>query len=396
MLKIKKIIVSALILALALSIFCPVSHTKAEDTSEDITDIKILYTIEGTTKEYEPLAVDGQEIRLFKETTISGAEAIALFANAYSLISKQAVMDGVNPDIDDADFQEYAMAYYGFYFDEDEALENEVHEFVRFLDIYENKEKNEQILKAIALHTSTLQSSNSNNSWIDELEQPIPQSATSTLPSNSTSTNFTLGAASNSSSYDADAAVSYAKTWWNKTNNTKYPYYARYNGFDTSTNDYNSLDSGRTGQSNPKRSWQDCTNFVSQCIAAGGAEQVKNGLIPYRNSGSWFYNDSKPSHTWGGAQNFYNHWKNRIGVESDSGTLDIGDPVSIDFTGDGDIDHTVLIVASGSSNSKKLLSAHTIDRFKTAYKNGTYTNWSLQTLYDADYTLYGYDMDKAF
>lgn len=34
----------------------------------------------------------------------------------------------------------------------------------------------------------------------------------------------------------------------------------------------------------------------------------------YRSDKVWYYSDSKPSHTWGGAHNFYKHWKKRAGI----------------------------------------------------------------------------------
>lgn len=43
----------------------------------------------------------------------------------------------------------------------------------------------------------------------------------------------------------------------------------------------NNMWSGGTG--NNKRTWQDCANYVSQCLAAGGAEQIESGwLLPHQ------------------------------------------------------------------------------------------------------------------
>ena len=63
----------------------------------------------------------------------------------------------------------------------------------------------------------------------------------------------------------------------------------------------------------------DCTNFVSLRISAGGMKYRKTGiLLPHRQSSNWYYEDKKPSHTWGGANNFYLHWKERAGIAENS------------------------------------------------------------------------------
>jgi hypothetical protein len=191
--------------------------------------------------------------------------------------------------------------------------------------------------------------------------------------------------------------VEYANTWWKKTNNTVYPYYASQNGLDTSTNNYNDLDKGRSGQTSTRRNWTDCTDFVSQCLAAGGVKQIKNGIIfPHRQTENWYYSNSKPSHTWGGADNFYKHWKNRIGVAKNSSVLGVGDVVSIDLSGDKVPDHTVIIVQSGSTNKTKYLASHTSDRYKKYYSNGGLHDFTLAYLYSKGWTVYGYEIDKAF
>ncbi|MBR1300655.1 amidase domain-containing protein [Bradyrhizobium sp. AUGA SZCCT0042] len=52
----------------------------------------------------------------------------------------------------------------------------------------------------------------------------------------------------------------------------------------------------------------DCTNFASQCLLAGGKDQV-GSLINRPNDDVWFYGalESTTSYTWAGAQNLYRH-----------------------------------------------------------------------------------------
>lgn len=104
----------------------------------------------------------------------------------------------------------------------------------------------------------------------------------------------------------------------------------------------------------------------------------------YRSDKVWYYSDSKPSHTWGGAHNFYKHWKKRAGIAKKSGSLGKGDVVNIDFQNDGKIDHTVIITKVKSGT--QYYTQHTTD---SKNKN------TISDLYKKGYTLYGYDMDKA-
>lgn len=138
----------------------------------------------------------------------------------------------------------------------------------------------------------------------------------------------------------------------------------------------NNMWSGGTG--NNKRTWQDCANYVSQCLAAGGAEQIESGwLLPHQKTENWYYSDSKPSHTWGGAPNFFNHWKDRVGVRSSTNDAKKGDPFSVDYGGDNIPEHTLIITSvSGTSTSNMKYACHTSDQFEEPGK-------SLRTIYDS-------------
>ncbi len=191
----------------------------------------------------------------------------------------------------------------------------------------------------------------------------------------------TTAASTSLSEYSSTAAVNYASTWWNRTNNSDYGYYANYNNHPDPTN--NEMWSGGTG--NNRRTWQDCANFVSQCLSAGGAAQIKNGLIlPHQKTGNWYYNNSKPSHTWGGASNFFNHWKDRVGVRSNASETKKGDPVSVDYGGDNIPDHTLIITSvSGTSTSNMKYACHTADQFEQSDK-------SLHTVYNSSEAVWVY------
>lgn len=102
---------------------------------------------------------------------------------------------------------------------------------------------------------------------------------------------------------------------------------------------------------------------------------------------AWKFGPLMPTHTWGGAQNFYKHWSQRAGVASSVAALQTGDAVNADFGADGHVDHTAIITKNtGNNNNNKFLTQHTTDKKETS---------TLQDWYTAGYKVYGYEMDKA-
>ena len=346
-------------------------------------------SINETIRTFENFEIFGQEVRLYPETTISAQEAIEMYPTGYAYIVSEAEALGISSDMDNTQFQEFAKSF-AMFESSDSILTAESHSFAIFMDYYENAAINDEILSAVSARSLSS----------DKLESIMPMANNSkkTAASGEDISLQDETSVISGSSYDAAAAVNYAFAWWDKTNNSDYPYYAEYYEMDTSRNDYNDLDEGRTGQSDPKRAWSDCTNFVSQCLVAGGVPQVKSGLfLPHQKTNNWYYNDSKPSHTWGGASNFYNHWNNRVGVADSTSLLGLGDVISIDFASDGSPDHTVIIVSSGTTDSTKTLAAHSADRYDTYYSDGTLYDFSIEYLYShEEWSIYGFVIDLAF
>lgn len=93
--------------------------------------------------------VNGQKIRLFKETVLTADEAVKIYSNAYALISKSAVEMGIDVSMDDPEFQEYAKTY-AFFEGETDAITQEVKDFVKFMDLYENTVKNKALLQTFS------------------------------------------------------------------------------------------------------------------------------------------------------------------------------------------------------------------------------------------------------
>ncbi len=280
----------------------------------------------------------------------------------------------VSNNIDDIEYQSLVKAL-GMDFDSfDENIMSEVIEFVKFIDLYENIEKNKEIKRllnkynektitadeiSILVNLAPMSDKDNSTVDIDKLENnKEPIAAPLTLFKNG---------------YNNTKAINYAYKWtdnYKKLRNTnQYGYYS------VNAND--------------------CTNFVSQCLKEGGMKH-RSGV--YTSTSAWFYNNTKPSHTWGGANNFYKHWKTRSGIATSSANLSTGDVVSADFSDDGDIDHAAIITkdnATSSSNSSKnkYLTQHTTDRKE--YNVSKKIAYTLKQWYDSNYKVYGYEMDKA-
>ncbi len=99
----------------------------------------------------------------------------------------------------------------------------------------------------------------------------------------------------------------------------------------------------------------DCTNFISQCLYAGG---LKMNFTPIFG---WYYrNSSERTASWTGVQFFYNFMISDKGYasESDSSALDIGDVIQLGRK-DGTFYHTLIV--TGFNKSSYLVCAHSDD-----------------------------------
>lgn len=136
----------------------------------------------------------------------------------------------------------------------------------------------------------------------------------------------------------------------------------------------------------------DCTNFVSQAMAAGGWSQVFLGdldaFTQRSNPSVWFYNGIAQSYTWINAGYFFNFIKDRPRARTVGRVADLipGDVISVDFNpgaNDG-IDHT-MVVSRKANDGTTYLAYHTNNTLdKTFYQfwkesdpNSKYYAWSL-------------------
>ncbi|WP_339252098.1 amidase domain-containing protein [Sporosarcina sp. FSL W8-0480] len=133
--------------------------------------------------------------------------------------------------------------------------------------------------------------------------------------------------------YNREAAVRYADQWWNGRN-------PAFPSFDV-----------------------DCTNYISQCLLAGGAPM--HGY-PNRERG-WWLQGGTWSFSWSVSHSL--HWyvaasKKGLTAKKVSSPyeLDLGDLIFYDFQGDGRYDHSTIVTAK-DINGAPLVNAHTYDAY---------------------------------
>jgi hypothetical protein len=138
--------------------------------------------------------------------------------------------------------------------------------------------------------------------------------------------------------YNRDKAVEYANLWAMGRNPRYY--------------DYSNLGG-------------DCTNFISQCILAGG------GIMNYTKDIGWYYrnaNDKAPA--WTGVQYLYNFLTRNAagpgpyGREVDVSQIEAGDIIQLAFQETGRFSHSLIVVKCGSPAAidNILINTHTYDR----------------------------------
>jgi hypothetical protein len=146
----------------------------------------------------------------------------------------------------------------------------------------------------------------------------------------------------------------------------------------------------------------DCTNFVSQALYAGGWSMIfgKDICSERKNDNVWWFkrNECKrrllpnihASHTWGAAENFrrFIAFSGRGSLTSNVMSLEIGDVLQMNFSGGETAGHTMIVTKKSSTNI--YLSYHTINKLdepfydegkksgiSTRYPKARYFPWRL-------------------
>lgn len=110
----------------------------------------------------------------------------------------------------------------------------------------------------------------------------------------------------------------------------------------------------------------DCTNFISQIMSAGGWTYVGSGILDRADNSKWYYGSftSTTSYTWAGAENWY--WfatgSTRTTVIPNIWNLALADVLQADWDADGNISHS-MFVTSLDLTGEIYLTYHTTDTF---------------------------------
>ncbi len=154
--------------------------------------------------------------------------------------------------------------------------------------------------------------------------------------------------------YDRTRAVRYAELWWD-----------RYNP------DYSHFD-------------QDCTNFVSQALYAGGLPMIHTGK---KETGWWYHHGKHPdfSYSWTVANALAAMLQSaaggiRVEIVANPAELQTGDIIQYDWNGTGRYGHTT-IVTDHDSRGDPLVNAHTASSRKRHYAYEDSDAWTPKTRY---------------
>ncbi|MGE6370953.1 amidase domain-containing protein [Planococcus kocurii] len=317
----------------------------------------------------------------------------------------------VSGDFDDIKYQEQVktlgLAVFSFKKSEQDA----VSEYIKFMDLYENYEQNEQIDELInkfekevitdeelsllfdlgvTEESETLDVPVSEEEMIVHLEEEYIPNNLATVSSVDMPEDDQTPVTDPTTEDDPDAIDNNAGT----SANTYYPLKARDYAYKWTSNTANLRNNASYGYYSKNSGgchdcWWDCTNFISQALAAGGMKYVGGVGSGYVWSTNWYYasGSNKPTFSWGGANAFYKHFKDRARVASKVAYLRTGDVVSLDTGGDSKIDHNVMITKNwGNLSSQK---------YYTAHQSDTKEEYTLARLYQQGYKVYGIEMDKA-
>ncbi|MGA5438747.1 amidase domain-containing protein [Streptomyces griseoincarnatus] len=144
-----------------------------------------------------------------------------------------------------------------------------------------------------------------------------------------------------SANYNYGKMVSYANKYWNNHNDA----YRTYGN--------------------------DCTNFISQTMLAGGWKPKGGAIIQRKSNKYWFYGPTKftTSYTWAGAENWYwfakKHSK-RTKILDNVWKLASADVLQADFNRNNNIDHTMIVTKK--YRGTPYLTYHTSDTHNKSLK----------------------------
>ncbi|WP_349393421.1 amidase domain-containing protein, partial [Clostridium perfringens] len=288
--------------------------------------------------QYETLNINGIDINLSK-TFVDREDALNNFKNIYSE-ELEFIKSTLN-------LEELSLSNYEVYYTTLKSLNDYVNintvpaklnknisELLKFFDIFENNEINQQIKdlnsKLITQNVSSRTISPESNKILNSIDSLLPYDSPSVAPISIQPMAF-IG-------LSVDNAINYA-TKYATSPNSSFKYF---NG-------------------------NDCTNFVSQILTYGG--------IP--RTSSWYYRTASDYATnWVNANSFARYWGVKYNSTSHytfSSFIDKGDVIVLDY-GDGTWDHVGFVTAADSYSAT--YSGKTYYDYKVAQHSSNYHAWT--------------------
>jgi hypothetical protein len=117
----------------------------------------------------------------------------------------------------------------------------------------------------------------------------------------------------------------------------------------------------------------DCTNFVSQCLRAGGIPMVDAWWRPWFDKDDWYYhrrgtdafdsnNDDTWSWSWVKVRTLYDHTRARLGTQvSSAAELQVGDIAMLNLHDNDPANDHAMIVTGIDTEGRRLVTYHTTD-----------------------------------
>ncbi len=340
----KRIKIQALLLSgLLLSSFIFLSNTSlvnAESINKinENSEITLINENYLSPTQYETLNINGIDINLSK-TFVDREDALNNFKNIYSE-ELEFIKSTLN-------LEELSLSNYEVYYTTLKSLNDYVNintvpaklnknisELLKFFDIFENNEINQQIKdlnsKLITQNVSSRTISPESNKILNSIDSLLPYDSPSVAPISIQPMAF-IG-------LSVDNAINYA-TKYATSPNSSFKYF---NG-------------------------NDCTNFVSQILTYGG--------IP--RTSSWYYRTASDYATnWVNANSFARYWGVKYNSTSHytfSSFIDKGDVIVLDY-GDGTWDHVGFVTAADSYSAT--YSGKTYYDYKVAQHSSNYHAWT--------------------
>lgn len=313
----------------------PSNYSKTSDVAVD-SEIT-LFTVDGDTI-YESAQTFSEEENVLTELD-ARREVLSQYDKAYSDYESEYSLVSFSTDGDLATLvvQEFTKLYYEKVFGDepDYTAWSVKREFVFQKDSEGWTLQSQRLLDKDGVLPPNEATGVSTTDMIHAVDRAVNVPATVTERDEEVRAETQINALNTSGTLDRASVVDYALTYWK---------------------DYNPA----------YRSWEsDCTNFISQAMRAGGWPD-EPGL--YLNAEAWWYNALNQSRSWVNVSYFNDFTVDYSGrgveLSNPIGLL-TGEVLQVDFNGEGNKDHSMIVTSRGSGDI--YLTYHTTDTVNRSY-----------------------------